>query len=86
MNVAQAVASGSADTGLAIMAAAVALDLDFIPVAEERYDLIVPKAHIDDPKVSKLLDIIRTSDAFRDAVNNLGGYDLRTCGNILYEQ
>jgi putative molybdopterin biosynthesis protein len=86
MNVAQAVASGSADTGLAIMAAAVALDLDFIPVAEERYDLIVPKAHIDDPKVSKLLDIIRTSDVFRDAVNNLGGYDLRTCGNILYEQ
>jgi len=86
MNVAQAVASGSADTGLAIMAAAVALDLDFIPVAEERYDLIVPKAHRDDQKVGKLLDIIRTSGEFREAVNNLGGYDLRTCGKILYEQ
>jgi putative molybdopterin biosynthesis protein len=86
MNVGQAVASGSADTGLAIMAAAVALDLDFIPVAEERYDLIAPKAHIADQKVRKLLDIIRTSGEFREAVNNLGGYDLRTCGKILYEQ
>ncbi len=86
MNVAQAVASGSVDTGLAIKAAAVALDLDFIPVAEERYDLIVPKAHADDRKVRKLLDIIRTNDEFRTSVNNLGGYDLRSCGKIMYEQ
>jgi len=86
MTVAQAVASGSVDTGLAIMAAAVALELDFIPVAEERYDLIVPKNHKDEPKVQTLLAIIRSSSEFRTTVNTLGGYDLRSCGKILYEQ
>jgi putative molybdopterin biosynthesis protein len=86
MMVAQAVASGSADTGLAIRAAAVALDLDFVPVAEERYDLIVPKSFVDEPKVRTLLAIVRSSSEFRTTVNSLGGYDLRSCGTIMYEQ
>jgi putative molybdopterin biosynthesis protein len=86
MTVAQAVASGSVDTGLAIRAAAVALALDFIPVAEERYDLIVPKTHMDEPKVRILLEIIRSSSEFRTTVTALGGYDLRSCGKIMYEQ
>ncbi len=86
MNVASAVAGGSADTGLAILAAAVALDLDFIPVAEERYDLIVPKSYGEDVKVQMLLDIICNSGEFRETVNRLGGYDLRACGTVIYEQ
>jgi putative molybdopterin biosynthesis protein len=86
MAVAQAVASGSAATGMAIRAAAVALHLDFIPVAQERYDLIFPEIHADDRKVQALLHIIRDSDEFRTTVKSLGGYDLRDCGRILYEQ
>ncbi|MDH4317151.1 MAG: molybdopterin biosynthesis protein, partial [Desulfobulbaceae bacterium] len=83
MNVASAVAAGSADTGAAIRAAARALNLDFIPVTKERYDLIVPLAHVDDPKVAALLDIIRQNQQFRGIVENLGGYDLRDCGKII---
>ena len=86
MNVASAVASSNADTGLAIRAAAVALDLDFIPVAEERYDLILPKTFLDDPKVIALLQIIKENQEFHQIVNSLGGYDLRDCGKIMYEQ
>jgi putative molybdopterin biosynthesis protein len=86
MNVASAVASNSADTGLAIRAAAVALDLDFIPVAQERYDLILPKAYLDDPRVISLLKTIKENDEFRQTVESLGGYDLRDCGKIMYEQ
>ena len=86
MNVASAVASGSADTGMAILAAASALDLDFIPVAEERYDLIVPAAHEGDAKVQAALRVIRESREFRDRVMALGGYDLRDCGRVMYEQ
>ena len=86
MNVASAVASTNADTGLAIRAAAVALDLDFIPVAEERYDLILPKTFLDDPKVIALLQIIKENQEFHQIVNSLGGYDLRDCGKIMYEQ
>jgi len=86
MNVASAIASNSADTGLGIRAAAVALDLDFIPVAEERYDLILPKSFLDDPKVDALLHTIRENEEFRRIVEGLGGYDLRDCGRIMYEQ
>ena len=86
MNVASAVASNNADTGLAIRAAAIALDLDFIPVAQERYDLILPKAHLNDPKVIAILQTISQNDEFKDTVENLGGYDLRDSGRVMYEQ
>ena len=86
MNVASAIASNNADTGLAIRAAAVALDLDFIPVAQERYDLILPTAFLDDPRVTALLETIRKNEEFRQTVASLGGYDLRDCGSIMYEQ
>ncbi len=86
MNVASAIASSNVDTGLAIRAAAVALDLDFIPVAEERYDLILPKVFLDDPKVAALLQTIRENKDFRTIVENLGGYDLRDCGRVMYDQ
>ncbi|KPJ97430.1 MAG: LysR family transcriptional regulator [Desulfobacterales bacterium SG8_35] len=86
MNIASAIASSNADTGLAIRAAAVALDLDFIPVAEERYDLILPKAFLRDSRVVALLQTIRESAEFRRIVEKLGGYDLRDCGRIMYEQ
>jgi putative molybdopterin biosynthesis protein len=86
MNVASAIASNNADTGLAIRAAAVALDLDFIPVAEERYDIILPQAFLDDPRVLALLQTIREDKEFRQTVEGLGGYDLRDCGRIMYEQ
>ncbi|MDX1775059.1 MAG: molybdopterin biosynthesis protein [Desulfobulbales bacterium] len=86
MNVASAIASGNADTGLAIRAAAVALNLDFIPVAEERYDLILPKTFLDDPKVQALLQTMTTDKEFRRTVASMGGYNLRDCGKIIYEQ
>jgi putative molybdopterin biosynthesis protein len=86
MNVASAIASNTADTGLAIRAAAVALDLDFIPVAHERYDLILPGEFADDPRVVALLQTIREKGEFRQTVESLGGYDLRDSGRIMYEQ
>jgi putative molybdopterin biosynthesis protein len=86
MNVACAIASNNVDTGLAIRAAAVALDLDFIPVAQERYDIILPKAFLHDPKVIALLQTIRENEEFRRTVAGLGGYDLRDCGMVIYEQ
>jgi len=86
MNVASAIASNNADTGLAIRAAAVALGLDFISVAQERYDLILPKAFLHDPKVMVLLQTIRENEEFRRTVSGLGGYDLRDCGRVMYEQ
>ena len=82
MNVAMAVASGSADAGLGIRAAAEALSLDFIPVARERYDLVIPTAYLEDEKIRLLLDIIR-SDLFKEKALAMGGYEVHETGNVV---
>lgn len=85
MGVAQAVASGRADVGLGILAAAKALDLEFIPVTEERYDLLIAKDFLELEIIQALLDIIRNDKEFKNAVLALGGYDVRDMGKVIYE-
>lgn len=85
MGVASAVLTGAADTGLAILAAANALKLDFIPVGEERYDLVIPAEHLRNPMVGALLEIIRTDTQFKEAIEALGGYDTRDMGKVMWE-
>ena len=70
--IAMAVASGRADIGLGILASARALDLDFIPISRERYDLVVPEGFLNDKRMEILLEIIR-SPKFIDQVGALGG-------------
>jgi len=84
MNVAAAVLSGRADCALGVRAAAVALGLDFVPVGVEQYDLVVAKAWADDERMQALFDVIR-SDAFRETVTAMGGYDTSRSGEVLWE-
>jgi putative molybdopterin biosynthesis protein len=86
MSVAASIANGSMDCGMGILAAANALNLDFVPIAEERYDLIIPQKFLDDTKIQTLLNIICNSPEFKELVNNLGGYNLRDSGKIMYRQ
>jgi putative molybdopterin biosynthesis protein len=79
--VAQLVANGSADAGLAIRAAARAFALDFVPVAWEPYDLALPAASLDEPRVARLIAILR-EPAFRAEVEALGGYDCACAGEV----
>jgi len=81
MNVAVAVLNGMADVGLGIMAAARALDLDFISVLNEQYDLVVPSSFVDDPKVRLLLSVARSKE-FRERVKGLGGYNPAKSGDL----
>lgn len=82
MAVAAAVLSGTADAGLGILAAAQALGLEFVPLFKERYDLVVPRRHWE----SLLLEPLRqtlASDAYRQAVAALGGYDVSAMGTVM---
>ncbi|MGB8991137.1 MAG: molybdopterin biosynthesis protein, partial [Desulfobaccales bacterium] len=85
MAVAVNVFAGTADVGLGILAAARALGLDFIPLLPERYDLVVPETTFADPRFRTLLEVIRSRE-FQAAAAALGGYDLKDCGTILWEQ
>lgn len=84
MNVAQAVLSGRADAGLGIRAAANALNLDFTPIGQEEYDLVIPLRYMDDERVQALLEVIRSQE-FKDKVKAMGGYDTSRTGGIVWE-
>jgi putative molybdopterin biosynthesis protein len=84
MSVAVAVLSGRADAGLGIMAAARALDLDFIPVVTEEYDLVIPDRFYSTRKIQVLLDTIQSRD-FKEKVMSLGGYDTGNTGRVIYQ-
>ncbi len=79
MSVAVAVLSKAADAGLGIYAAAKALDLDFIPVITEKYDLVIPEIFFNDKKIQILIEIIN-SKKFKNKVLHLGGYSTEKTG------
>ena len=85
MGVASAVLTGIADTGLAILASARALALDFIPLAKERYDLAIPHEFIDTEMLQCLIKIIQEDSEFKNMVTTLGGYDVSDMGKVIYE-
>jgi len=85
IGVASAVLTGIADTGLAILASAKALELDFIPVAKERYDIAIPFEFYNTEMIQNLLSIIKEDNKFRDMVASLGGYDITDMGKVMYE-
>ena len=82
MSVAVAVLSGSVDVGLGIFAAAKALNLNFIPVVTEQYDLIIPEEYFETKNVQTLLEIINTKE-FKNQVEALGGYSTEKTGEII---
>ena len=82
--VAASVAAGGADTGLGILSAARALGVDFVPLMSEQYDLVVPREFYDSDLLRPLFELIR-SDAFRGAVDALGGYDTSSTGRVVAE-
>ena len=77
--VAAAVASGNADVGIGVKAAAVAMGLDFVPLEEERYDLVIPEHFLSEGPVQVLLDLLRRPVLHR-RVESLGGYDTSNMG------
>lgn len=84
LGVAAAVASGRADCGLGVAAAAQALDLDFIPLFQERYDLVIPKQFAEDDLLAPLFDLL-VDVRFRESVSKLKGYDVSVMGNVILE-
>ncbi len=80
--VASAVAHGMADVGLGILSAAKAMSLDFIPVAKEQYDLIIPFIHLGEKRIQEVIETVRSQE-FKRIVSQMGGYDVSRTGEEL---
>lgn len=84
LEVAQAVAGGGADAGVTTRAAAAAHGLSFLPLAQERFDLVLPLEAASDPRVDRLLATLR-SRAVRRELGSLPGYSAADAGDPVAE-
>ncbi len=78
---ARAVAEGAADVALGILPAANAHGLDFVPLVEERYDLVTPREHYESELLAPLLSLVN-DESFKREVDDLGGYVTRETGAV----
>ncbi len=78
-----AVRESVADAGVAIYAVAKIFSLDFIPLAEEEYDLVVAGEFTKDQRFARLMEIIR-SDIFKKRLEEIGGYNTEHTGTVKY--
>jgi len=81
MAVAALVAGDGADAGLGILAAANAMNLDFVPVGQEEYDFALPAVYLDLPHVKAFIELLK-SDEFRKKMETLGGYSFKSIGEV----
>lgn len=82
LSVAAAVASGRADCGMGIAAAATALDLDFIPLFHEQYDLIMQEVDYSSRLLAPLFELPQNQE-FRKMILKMPGYQIAHMGEIV---
>lgn len=82
--VAAAVASGRADCTLGIAAAAQALELDFVPLYKEHYDLVIPTENYKNVLLAPMMETLMDRN-FRESVAALAGYDVSRMGTLVAE-
>lgn len=77
--VAGAISAGWADAGVCVEIAAIDAGLRFLPVRTESLDLCIPTAHLRDPRVKALVNLLK-SKSHRSLISDLPGYDARHTG------
>ncbi len=82
---AEAIHSGLADVGLGIHAAACKAGLDFVPLFQERFDLVMPVSLLDSPGMQPLLNSLQSAE-IRRIIQNLKGYDASETGKQMTPQ
>lgn len=85
MEVGLAVLSGEADTGIATSAVSSLLGLWFVPITRERFDMILDQPVFFQKGVQALMEVL-AGEEFRKRVKNLGSYDFKDAGKILYSK
>lgn len=81
MAVAAIVASHSADTGMGILSAANAMQLDFVEIGQEEYDFAIPVKYLELPEIVAFINVIK-SEEFHKRLDEIGGYEYTQSGTI----
>ena len=84
MAIASRISSGHADVGVGIEKTARLIDVDFIPLIQEQYDLVLIKT-AENERLRELIVETLNSASFKEQLAAIGGYDLTKTGTILYE-
>ena len=85
LTMAAAIAEGEADLAIGTERISRQMDgIDFIPLMEERYDIVLKKSRLDTPPVQKLLAVMN-QPAFRRELSRFSGNDYRDSGKIIQE-
>jgi putative molybdopterin biosynthesis protein len=82
LEVAHAIARDQADAGVTLRVAAQVYGLDFLPLREERYDLVILAAEADTVPVRAMLDALNSSRFARE-INRFCGYDTHPMGQVV---
>lgn len=77
------IASGRADVGIGIRAVASLLDIGFVPLRWERYDLLIPKKHFFSEGVQRFLGLLQEKEITRLLPDN-AGYDFKLTGKMIF--
>jgi len=75
--------SKDADVGIATVAVSKLLGLSFIPITQERFDMILGKSTFFEKGIQAFIEVLN-SEGFRNRVPRLGNYDFRSSGKILF--
>jgi len=79
--VAAAVADGIGDCGMGVYSAAQAMNLDFIPLTQERFDLVIPHRHLENAGIQAILSLLE-DEAFKTELGKQAGYDSTETGRV----
>jgi putative molybdopterin biosynthesis protein len=85
LSTASYISRGVADVGLGIRSAAEQLNLDFIPIKSEQFDLVLRWNRENEEALQHLIDVIQLT-SFKESISTLKGYDTEEFGKIIYEK
>jgi putative molybdopterin biosynthesis protein len=85
LSTATSVRSGVADCAFGIRSAAIQLDLDFIPITIENFDLVFRWTDLNKQALTDIMNLIQTQQ-FLESVKSIDGYDFSQLGTIIYDR
>ena len=84
LSTASLISGGKADAALGIQSAACKLDLDFVPICAEQFDLVFRWTKQNQSSLQLLIDILEVTN-FKESLQDKEGYDVSELGQIIYE-